>query len=56
MKTLDFQLDNQSDIKNLSKNAAFETRWVYNETIRLGKQSAVWGTFLLAGSVGIPKR
>ena len=37
VKTLDFQLDIQSDNEERLRNATFEARNVYNETIRLAK-------------------
>jgi len=39
VKTLDFQLDIQSDNESLLYDATLEARSVYNETIRLAKQS-----------------
>ena len=42
VKTLDFQLDIQSDNESLLKDATFEARWVYNETIRLAKNGVDW--------------
>ena len=41
-KTLDFQLDIQSDNERLLKDATLEARWVYNETIRLAKEGVDW--------------
>ena len=42
VKTLDFQLDIQSDNESLLSDATFEARSVYNETIRLAKQGVDW--------------
>jgi len=42
VKTLDFQLDIQSDNKSLLRDACLESRSVYNETIRLAKQGVDW--------------
>ena len=42
VKTLDFQLDIQSDNESLLYNATLEARQVYNETIRLAKQGVDW--------------
>jgi IS605 OrfB family transposase len=42
VKTLDFQLDIQSDNESLLHDATFEARSVYNETIRLAKQGVDW--------------
>jgi len=42
VKTLDFQLDIQSDNESLIKDATLEARSVYNETIRLAKQGVDW--------------
>jgi len=42
VKTLDFQLDIQSDNESLLYDATLETRSVYNETIRLAKQGVDW--------------
>ncbi|ARS88748.1 RNA-guided endonuclease TnpB family protein [Natrarchaeobaculum aegyptiacum] len=42
VKTLDFQLDIQSDNESLLKDATLEARWVYNETIRLAKEGVDW--------------
>jgi len=42
VKTLDFQLDIQSDNKSLLHDACLEARSVYNETIRLAKQGVDW--------------
>jgi putative transposase len=42
VKTLDFQLDIQSDNESLLYDATLEARSVYNETIRLAKQSVGW--------------
>ena len=39
VKTLDFQLDIQSDNEGLLYDATLEARSVYNETIRLAKES-----------------
>ena len=38
VKTLDFQLDIQSDNESLLRDACLESRSVYNETIRLAKR------------------
>ena len=43
IKTLDFQLDIQSDNKSLLYDATLEARSVYNETIRLAKEGVDWG-------------
>ena len=42
VKTLDFQLDIQSDNEGLLYDATLETRRVYNETIRLAKEGVDW--------------
>jgi putative transposase len=42
VKTLDFQLDIQSDNESLLYDATLEARSVYNETIRLATQSVDW--------------
>jgi IS605 OrfB family transposase len=42
VKTLDFQLDIQSDTESLLYDACLEARSVYNETIRLAKQGVDW--------------
>ena len=42
VKTLDFQLDIQSDNESLLSDATFEARSVYNETIRLAKEGIDW--------------
>jgi len=42
VKTLDFQLDIQSDNESLLRDACLESRSVYNETIRLAKQGVDW--------------
>ena len=42
VKTLDFQLDIESDNESLLKDATLEARWVYNETIRLAKNGVDW--------------
>ncbi len=44
VKTLDFQLDIQSDNESLLYDATLEARSVYNETIRLAKQGVDWDT------------
>jgi IS605 OrfB family transposase len=44
VKTLDFQLDIQSDNESLLYDATHEARSVYNETIRLAKDGADWDT------------
>ncbi len=42
VKTLDFQLDIQSDNESLLYDATLESRRAYNETIRLAKQGVDW--------------
>jgi putative transposase len=42
VKTLDFQLDIQSDNEGLLYDATLEARWAYNETIRLAKEGVDW--------------
>jgi len=42
VKTLDFQLDMQSNNESLLYDATLESRWAYNETIRLAKQGVDW--------------
>jgi putative transposase len=42
VKTLDFQLDIQSDNESLLRDACLESRSVYNETIRLAKDGVNW--------------
>ena len=42
VKTLDFQLDIQSDNEGLLYDATLEARRVYNETIRLAKEGVDW--------------
>ena len=42
VKTLDFQLDIQSDNESLLYDATLESRSVYNETIRLAKEGVDW--------------
>ncbi|WP_353633809.1 transposase [Halobacterium sp. NMX12-1] len=42
VKTLDFQLDIQSDNESLLYDATLESRWAYNETIRLAKEGVDW--------------
>jgi IS605 OrfB family transposase len=42
VKTLDFQLNIQSDNESLLYDATFESRRAYNETIRLAKQGVEW--------------
>jgi putative transposase len=42
VKTLDFQLDIQSDNESLLYDATLEARSAYNETIRLAKQGVDW--------------
>lgn len=42
VKTLDFQLDIQSDNESLLDDATLEARSVYNETIRLAKDGIDW--------------
>jgi len=44
VKTLDFQLDIQSDNKSLLYDATLEARRVYNGTIRLAKDGVDWDT------------
>ena len=44
VKTLDFQLNIQSDNKSLLYDATLEARSVYNETIRLAKEGVDWNT------------
>ena len=44
VKTLDFQLDIQSDNESLLYDATLEARSVYNETIQLAKQGVDWDT------------
>ena len=44
VKTLDFQLDIQSDNESLLYDATLEARSAYNETIRLAKQGVDWDT------------
>ena len=44
VKTLDFQLDIQSDNEGLLYDATLETRRVYNETIRLAKEGVDWNS------------
>jgi len=44
VKTLDFQLNIQSDNESLLYNACLESRSVYNETVRLAKQGVDWDT------------
>jgi len=44
VKTLDFQLDIQSDNESLLYDATLEARRVYNETIRLAKQGVDWNS------------
>ena len=44
VKTLDFQLDIQSNNESLLHDATLESRWVYNETIRLAKQGGDWNS------------
>jgi len=44
VKTLDFQLNIQSDNESLLYDATLEARSVYNETIRLAKQGVDWDT------------
>ncbi|MCL9817498.1 RNA-guided endonuclease TnpB family protein [Natronocalculus amylovorans] len=44
VKTLDFQLNIQSDNKSLLYDATLEARSVYNETIRLAKEDVDWNT------------
>jgi putative transposase len=45
VKTLDFQLDIQSDNEHLLSDATLEARNVYNETIRLAKAGVVGTRF-----------
>jgi IS605 OrfB family transposase len=42
VKTLNFQLNIQSDNESLLYDATLESRWAYNETIRLAKQGVNW--------------
>jgi hypothetical protein len=42
VKTLDFQLNIQSDNESLLHDATLEARSVYNETIRLAKRGVDW--------------
>ncbi|WP_435185748.1 RNA-guided endonuclease InsQ/TnpB family protein [Halobellus sp. EA9] len=42
VKTLDFQLNIQSDNESLLYDATLESRRAYNETIRLAKQGVAW--------------
>jgi transposase len=42
IKTLDFQLDIQSDNQSLLNDATIEARRVYNKTIRLAKEGTDW--------------
>jgi putative transposase len=42
VKTLDFQLDIQSDNEGVLYDATLESRWVYNETIRLATEGVDW--------------
>ncbi len=42
VKTLDFQLNIQSDNESLLEDATLESRRAYNETIRLAKQGVDW--------------
>lgn len=42
VKTLDFQLNTQSDNESLLYDACLKARSVYNETIRLAKQGVDW--------------
>jgi len=44
VKTLDFQLDIQSDNEGLLYDATLEARSVYNETIHLAKEGVDWNT------------
>jgi hypothetical protein len=44
VKTLDFQLNIQSDNESLLEDATLQSRSVYNETIRLAKQGVDWDT------------
>jgi IS605 OrfB family transposase len=44
VKTLDFQLDIQSDNEGLLYDATLEARRVYNETIRLAKDGVEWNS------------
>ncbi|WP_435099074.1 RNA-guided endonuclease InsQ/TnpB family protein [Halorubrum sp. N11] len=43
VKTLDFQLNIQSDNESLLYDATLEARSAYNETIRLAKEGVDWG-------------
>ncbi|MDT3436006.1 transposase [Haloarcula sp. 1CSR25-25] len=42
VKTLDFQLNIQSDNESLLEDATLESRWAYNETVRLAKKGVDW--------------
>jgi hypothetical protein len=42
VKTVDFQLNIQSNNEGLLEDATLESRWAYNETIRLAKQGVDW--------------
>jgi len=42
VKTLDFQLNIRSDNESILEDATLESRWAYNETVRLAKQGVVW--------------
>ena len=42
VKTLDFQLNIQSDNESLLEDATLESRWAYNKAIRLAKQGVDW--------------
>jgi len=44
VKTLDFQLNIQSDNKSLLYDATLEARSVYNKTIRLAKDGVDWNS------------
>ncbi|TKX56785.1 transposase, partial [Halorubrum sp. SP9] len=44
VKTLDFQLDIQSDNEGLLYDATLEARRVYNETIRFAKDGVDWNS------------
>jgi putative transposase len=47
VKTLDFQLDIQSDNAGLLYEATLEARQVYNETIRLARKAWIGARFPL---------
>src|SRR6056297_2637061 len=57
VKTLDFQLDIQSDNEGLLHDACLEARLAYNETIRLAKEGVDWDAIpdRVAGDVDLVK-